>query len=244
MSGLLISVRNAAEAECALRGGADVIDVKEPDRGALGASTADVWREVLQNIDGRRLVSCALGELHEPAVIDRARQAVGMSFAKAGLSQMRSADDWSRHWQLVQRALPADVQLVAVIYADWQQAAAPQPQEILERCAALGCRYALLDTWQKERGGLFQCLDEREVGKIVALAKDFEMQIVLAGSLTLEDLPRALSLAPKYVGFRGAACVGGRAGRISETLVRQLSSGVRDFPSTNLNCAKKRTAIA
>ena len=34
--GLLVSVRSGAEAEAALAGGADLIDVKEPTRGALG----------------------------------------------------------------------------------------------------------------------------------------------------------------------------------------------------------------
>ena len=36
--GLLVSVRSAAEALSALAGGADVIDVKEPNRGSLGAA--------------------------------------------------------------------------------------------------------------------------------------------------------------------------------------------------------------
>ena len=35
-SRLLVSVRSAAEAEIALHGGADLIDVKEPTRGSLG----------------------------------------------------------------------------------------------------------------------------------------------------------------------------------------------------------------
>ena len=37
--GLLVSVRSAAEAITALEAGADVIDVKEPSRGALGAAS-------------------------------------------------------------------------------------------------------------------------------------------------------------------------------------------------------------
>ena len=33
---LLVSVRNASEARAAINGGADVIDIKEPDHGPLG----------------------------------------------------------------------------------------------------------------------------------------------------------------------------------------------------------------
>jgi uncharacterized protein (UPF0264 family) len=38
MTGLLVSVRDAAEAADALAGGADLIDVKEPNAGSLGAA--------------------------------------------------------------------------------------------------------------------------------------------------------------------------------------------------------------
>ena len=38
MTGLLVSVRSAEEAEIALAGGANLIDIKEPSRGALGLS--------------------------------------------------------------------------------------------------------------------------------------------------------------------------------------------------------------
>lgn len=34
---LLVSVRDAAEAEAAIRAGADLIDAKDPENGALGA---------------------------------------------------------------------------------------------------------------------------------------------------------------------------------------------------------------
>ena len=37
MTALLASVRSVAEAELALAGGADVIDLKDPSQGALGA---------------------------------------------------------------------------------------------------------------------------------------------------------------------------------------------------------------
>ena len=39
---LLASVRSAGEAQVAVAGGADLIDAKEPARGALGAVDADV----------------------------------------------------------------------------------------------------------------------------------------------------------------------------------------------------------
>ena len=62
---LLVSVRDAAEAEAALAGGADLIDVKEPSRGPLGRADAGVIRYVVKAVGGRAPVSAALGELKE-----------------------------------------------------------------------------------------------------------------------------------------------------------------------------------
>jgi uncharacterized protein (UPF0264 family) len=46
MSGLLVSVRNVEEAEAALAGGADLIDIKEPLHGSLGAASAEVCEAI------------------------------------------------------------------------------------------------------------------------------------------------------------------------------------------------------
>ena len=73
---LLVSVRNAKEALMAVRGGADIIDVKEPSKGSLGRASlenllaiADVLRQQLQHSDrvGTEPVplSVALGEVRE-----------------------------------------------------------------------------------------------------------------------------------------------------------------------------------
>ena len=63
--GLLVSVRNAVEAEVALGGGADWIDVKEPTRGALGAADPQTIQSVIQTVAGRTPVSVAVGEFQE-----------------------------------------------------------------------------------------------------------------------------------------------------------------------------------
>jgi uncharacterized protein (UPF0264 family) len=62
---LLVSVRDVAEAEAALAGGADIIDIKEPRRGALGMADAAMIAEIVACVDRRVPVSAALGELRE-----------------------------------------------------------------------------------------------------------------------------------------------------------------------------------
>ncbi len=69
MPQLLVSVRNAAEAIAAVEGGADIIDVKEPNRGSLGCAAPAVIREIGAVVRGslfsQRPLSVALGELTE-----------------------------------------------------------------------------------------------------------------------------------------------------------------------------------
>ena len=51
---LLVSVRSEEEARAALAGGADIIDAKEPSRGALGAVEIGVLREIVSVVNGLR----------------------------------------------------------------------------------------------------------------------------------------------------------------------------------------------
>jgi uncharacterized protein (UPF0264 family) len=238
---LLVSVRNAAEAASAMAGGAHVIDIKEPDRGALGAADPQVWREVLQAVAGRAPVSAALGELFvddaaAAAVLQLAAQTAGLSFAKIGLAGAAMAN-WPAVWQQALAALPPSVASVAVAYADWRSAQAPPPAEVIDRGAEIGCRYILFDTFSKSRGHLLDHLPLKLLTDLSKHAKTRGMQIVLAGSLELPLLPFVLPLAPALVAVRGAACRGNRQSAIDAERVRALAAAISADKSTFVGAA-------
>ena len=58
--GMLASVTSVAEAEAALAAGADLIDLKEPARGALGALDLDTVVAIVAAVGGRRPVSATV----------------------------------------------------------------------------------------------------------------------------------------------------------------------------------------
>src|SRR5262249_27281629 len=65
---LLVSVRNLSEAEAGLAGGCDVLDVKEPARGAMGMAdvqTIDAIVSRVRQLHAQVPVSIALGEASE-----------------------------------------------------------------------------------------------------------------------------------------------------------------------------------
>ena len=56
MTALLASVTDLQEARMALKGGANIIDLKDPARGALGAVSNAIQQSVTQFVDRRRPV--------------------------------------------------------------------------------------------------------------------------------------------------------------------------------------------
>ena len=243
---LLVSVRSAEEATAALAGGAHVIDVKEPDRGALGAADPSVWRDVLETVAGRAPVSAALGELFggaSPTATELAAQTAGLSLTKIGLAGAQSRADWVAAWQRALSAVPPSVCAVAVAYADWQTAGGPSPEEVIDRGAELGCRFVLLDTFDKSRGHLLMHLKLAELARLMDRATASGMRVALAGSLSLALLPRVLPLSPALVAVRGAACRGERDSAVDAERVRSLAAALVDR-STNVRAETSAPAGA
>jgi uncharacterized protein (UPF0264 family) len=220
---LLVSVRNIAEAEAALAGGADVIDVKEPRRGALGPADPEVWEQIRTLIGRRAVVSAALGELLSDPVEALARRTAGLRFAKIGLAGCQAERGWVARWLAMTRALPPRVAAVPVAYADWAAADAPAPSVALTLASHLPARLLLVDTFDKASGTLLAAICRESLLELVDYARQLHVRIALAGSLDAAAIEELLPLAPAYIGVRGAACRGGRSGTIEIARVKSLA---------------------
>lgn len=237
MTGLLVSVRDADEALLALAGGADVIDIKEPGRGALGAADPEVWQEVRRVIPAAFPLSVALGELADDDICERAARVPRIQYAKVGLAGCLDLADWQLRWEHVLRRLPIEAERVAVGYADHHTARAPSPRDVLRAAPQVNCRTMLLDTFTKDQGDLFDHFDEDNLALFARECRAAGISLVLAGSLRLTSLQRALRFAPALVAVRGAACRGDRTGTVCDSLVKclkqRITAGVpRDLIST------------
>ncbi len=236
--GLLVSVRNSAEALTALAAGADVIDVKEPDHGPLGAADPRTIGEIVQAIAGRTPVTAAAGELIDLIPAERASQlepiAAGVSLFKIGLAGCGCVPDWQARWRraisdLRTQVTPQPPQPVAVVYADWQAANAPEPNDVLMAGAELGCPALLIDTWDKSAGSLFDLWPADDLRAFLERVRVRRLAVVLAGSLSGEHFSRAVDLEPDLVAVRGAACDAGRSGVVSAARVRKLKRAVAEW---------------
>ena len=223
MTGLLVSVRSAAEAAVALEGGADVIDVKEPRNGALGAADPAVWREIQAVVGGRAIMSAALGELLGDSMEFVATKVTGFRFAKVGLAGCELIADWMNKWLRVVERLPDDVHSVPVVYADLHGTGMEMIGEAIQLAQRTAGRMLLIDTFDKKRGGLLNHLSVRRLFAIRQSAAEAGVNLTLAGSLVPDDISRLMDIQPSYVGVRGAACEGGRDGTVDLARVKSLA---------------------
>jgi uncharacterized protein (UPF0264 family) len=226
MKRLLVSVRDAAEARIALDSGVDLIDVKEPRRGALGAADPAIWREVLALVEGRVPVSCALGELHEAQAVANDIPA-GMSFLKVGLARVGSLVDWPKRWADVLESQPPGCHVAAVVYADWRSAGAPAPEAILEQAVLLSCSALLVDTFDKRAGTVFDHWPASDLAVFLGAASQARLTTLLGGGLTWSAMETARATPADYLAVRGLACAGDRSSSIDARACRRLVENLK-----------------
>jgi uncharacterized protein (UPF0264 family) len=204
MTMLLASVRCLDEALVALDGGADLIDLKEPSRGALGALDHAAVRVSVRAIGARRPVSATVGDLPEmdpPTMVAAVERmaATGVDYIKIGFFAHRRALACAAALSELAR----QARLVAVLFAD-----ETYELRLLDTLAATGFTGAMLDTAGKTGGCLRHWRDARELGQFVGRARALGLLSGLAGSLQEADIAPLLELSPDYLGFRGALCAG------------------------------------
>jgi uncharacterized protein (UPF0264 family) len=232
---LLVSVRDCHEASVALDAGVDLIDIKEPQRGSLGKADDGVIEEIANFVRGRRPVSAALGELtdYTDNELPRALPCPALQFVKVGLAGCGGDSLWPRRLATLWEHLPASIGRVAVIYADWQAAAAPPPLEVLRHAANMKCQGVLVDTFDKSLPGLNTLWQPAQIQEIVGTVRIHKIISVLAGRISPDDVAQLLPHRPDYLAVRGAACVPDRKGTIEATRI----SSFRKLLAANLELA-------
>lgn len=236
---LLVSVRSLVEAEVIAKGGVDIIDFKEPSRGALAPVSVEIWSEAADRFPDCSL-SAALGE-QDTALQLAASVPTTFRFAKAGPSRVPTARQLARLWNRIE--LPASVELVPVAYADHVGAGCPNVNTILETVIDENRNRLLIDTFLKDGRGLRSHLSDQDLSALLARARQAGVWIALAGSLRLDQVMELSDreLTPNCWGVRGDVCspvvgggsatVGRREGNVDpvrvELWANELKSGLR-----------------
>ncbi|RVB79052.1 MULTISPECIES: (5-formylfuran-3-yl)methyl phosphate synthase [unclassified Mesorhizobium] len=218
MTRMLASVTGVDEAKTALSVGVDIIDLKDPKAGALGAVATEIIGQAASFIAGRAPVSAVCGDLPmEPETIRAKAEeiaATGVDYVKIGFFPSANAVACAE----ALAPLAARTKLIAVLFADL----APD-FELLPMLAKHRFHGAMVDTANKANGRLLDHLPPERIPGFVDRAKSLGLMVGLSGSLEAPDIPRLLPFAPDFLGFRGALCGdAGRAGSISAEAVSQI----------------------
>lgn len=226
---LLVSIKNRNEIQPSLDGGCDILDLKEPSNGALGMVDEITLNSITKYIHENSIdipVSMALGELTDwksnrsfPVLPSE------ITYLKMGFSQTASLRNWNSLWLDTIERFEADnqstYQWIAVAYADWRQANAISPQEVLAAAVENQCAGLLIDTYTKQGRNLLDWLSVAEISELIEQSRSHNLKIALAGSLTFENLPFLSETPPDIIGIRSAACKGRiRTNQVEEEAIR------------------------
>lgn len=235
---LLISPINNEEALESIEGGADIVDVKNPKEGSLGANFPWVIKDIREMTPDNMLVSATLGDVpYKPGTVSLAAMGAlvsGADYIKVGLFGTSNYDEALEVMTNVVKTVKdqnPDAIVVASGYADAHRVGAVSPWDIPKIAKESGSDLAMLDTAVKDGKTLFDYLDIDDLEKFVDEIHSYSLKSALAGSVKKEQLKPLYDIGCDVVGVRGAACTGGdrNNGKIHRSAVAELKELVNSF---------------
>lgn len=228
---LLVSPMNVIEARSALLGGADILDVKNPKEGSLGANFPWAIRAVVDLADGRVPVSATIGDLDfKPGTASLAAlgaAVAGADYIKAGLLGVKTPEQAEEMLQGIVRSVkdydPAK-KVVASGYSDYIRAGSISPMLLPEVAARAGADVVMVDTAVKDGRPTFDFMGEQDLAYFIALGHTNGLQVALAGSIGFAHLELLKRLDPDIIGVRGIVCGGDRNAAVQKELVEKVKS--------------------
>lgn len=202
MTQLLISVTSVAEAQIALESGADIIDLKNPALGALGALPLSQIEAIVDFVDERKFVSATIGDvpMQPQLIFDSVARltTTKVDFIKIGFFP---ADNYQPTLDKLKVITAKGVKLIAVLFAEYEYS-----HTLIEAIQRAGFSGVMLDTAQKNGNTFMYYRSTVNCKKFAEKVFKFDMSFGLAGSLKLQHVVAAKELSPTYIGFRGGVC--------------------------------------
>lgn len=227
---LLISVQDADEAREAYLGGANIIDVKRPSEGSLGACPPKVIREIKRSLPSSVEVSAAIGDFPDlpgsASLAALGAATAGADYVKVGIYGPKALDSALKLLSEVREAVNdsgSGAKVVAASYADYVRAGCLSPWEVLEAARRADVEVWMVDTKVKDGLPLLNFLGLESLNRLIDAAHEHGLLAAVAGSLGLAHIGLLKEVKADVVGFRSAACCGSRVnGRVRRELVAEI----------------------
>lgn len=232
---LLVSPIDLEEAQSSIKGGADIIDVKNPKEGSLGANFPWIIKNIeklVRKHNGLE-ISATLGDFPNlPGTASLA--ALGLAYCnvdyiKVGLKGPKTKKDAIYFMKQLTRAVSEyndKIKVVVAGYADFKRFGTIDPILIPEVAIESNADVAMVDTGIKDGKNLFDFMSRQQLEKFIEIGSKKGITIALAGSIKKEHIPELKEIGPDIIGLRGAACEANDRvnGKIRVELVKEIKS--------------------
>lgn len=210
---LMVSVQDLEEALEAVKGRADIVDVKNLKETIIGSNFPPVVREVRKAFPKEIHVSVTLGAVpNQAGTVSMAvfgAAALEATSVKVGLLDC-DAESGLRILKESKRALEGfTTKLIAATFADAHLYHGIDPTLIVRLAHESASDGILIDTLTKDGRNLFDFLPEAKLKELVDEGKELGMSTALSGALRMSDLDVLTRINPDIVGVRGAVCTNG-----------------------------------
>ena len=235
---LLVSPKTIEEAKIVINANVDFIDCKNPEEGSLGANFPWIIKEMKDLIpnDGSQLLSATIGDF--PNLPGSASLAAlgavvsGADIIKVGLKGPKNIKEGIKLMKAVVKAVKnykSTAKVVAAGYADFIRVdSCLNFLSIPIITAESGADIAMLDTYIKDKNGIFDFLNVKQLIEFKEKAHQLDLKIALAGNIRKNDLPHIRKINPDIIGVRSMVCDGfdRNYGMIRSDLIEDLKSNL------------------
>ncbi len=234
---LLVSPKTLEEAKVVVKHEeVDYIDCKNPSEGSLGANFPWIIKQMkdLIQFNVSQLLSATIGDfpnLPGSASLAALGAAVaGADIIKIGLKGPTTETECIFLMNKVVKAVKdynQNIKIVAAGYADKiRMESSPDFLSLPVIAAKSGADIVMLDTYIKDGKGLFDFLSIKQLKLFKDKAKEFNLEVALAGNLRKDSLPKIKEIWPDIIGVRSLVCEGydRNNGMIKGHLIEELKT--------------------
>ncbi|MEL0102599.1 MAG: (5-formylfuran-3-yl)methyl phosphate synthase [Gammaproteobacteria bacterium] len=198
MSKVLGSIKDLSEAKLLLKTDIDIIDLKDPSKGALGRlSNVDI-KNIVKYVNNKKLTSSTVGDLPNNIEVIKKNvdeiSSTNINFIKIGV--------YEKNYIKTLCDIKSCKKLIAVFFAD---IFLPSHKDI-KNLKDSGFYGVMIDTSDKKSGNLLNYISYSEINDFLLTAKNFKLLTGIAGSINETHVDELVKLKPDYMGFRGALC--------------------------------------
>ena len=217
---LMVSVQDLYEAKQALKGGADIVDVKNLQEALVGSAHPNVVKQIRDEVPSAHHASVTLGVVPDQiGTVSMAVYAAGTLDAtsvKVGFMVSEYSVALETLLAAKEALIGTQTKLIGSLFADNLLYEGGIDPDLMVKLAKEGqCDGFLIDTLVKDGRNLFDFVPEERLKEMVIEGKELGMSTALSGHLKMSDLDELSRVTPDIVGVRGAVCQkGDRASRV------------------------------